>query len=296
MGDPRIGITLFAPIKNLSFGAKPKPIIRSKLPGVVTTDKALPVCKARGKGQKCSMKPFEAFLLKANKNIETLQDMVEKTSNDFISCWENAKELISQYERTNKDLEKQFQATKKQLVVLEDKASTKTRQLEYTARDLKREKQLTKALERNSKGVELEADRKMKKVEGERDRKIKQLESDRDKWKERADKLSSDLQDLKTSVLNKKPSAVDLLILKQEEMNIKHNMKIKNDLHTLELKRMEEERKSKVKDQRLHSFYRNTGGKWSLSIMERMVWKMCHCVFENLNSPAMSHYYYCIAL
>ena len=62
---------------------------------------------------------------------------------DLISCWENAKELISQYDRTNKDLDKQLQATKKQLVIFEDKASKKTRQLEDTSRDLKREKELT---------------------------------------------------------------------------------------------------------------------------------------------------------
>ena len=131
------------------------------------------------------MKPFEAILLKANKNIETLQDITEKMSNDLKSCWENAKELISQYD-WNKDLDKQPQATKKQLVVFENKTSKKTRQLEDTSRDLKREKELTETLERNSKGLEVETDCKLKKVEGERDRMIKQLESDWDKWKEKA--------------------------------------------------------------------------------------------------------------
>ena len=99
--------------------------------------------------------------------------------------------------------------------------------MEDTSRDLKREKELTKTLECNSKGLEVQTDHKMKKVKGKRDCRIKQLESDCDKWKERTDKLSSNLQVLKSSVLNKKPSAVDQLILKQEEMNIKHNMKIK---------------------------------------------------------------------
>ena len=59
-------------------------------------------------------------------------------SNDLKSFWENAKELISQYDCMNKDLDKQLQATKKQLVVFEDKASKKTRPLEDTSRDLKR--------------------------------------------------------------------------------------------------------------------------------------------------------------
>jgi hypothetical protein len=84
--------------------------------------------------------------------------------------------------------------------------------------------------------LEVETDCKLKKVKGERDRRIKQLESDRDKWKEKTEKLTSDLQVLKLSVLDKKPSAIDQLILNQEEMNMKHNMKIKSDLHTIELK------------------------------------------------------------
>ena len=143
-------------------------------------------------------------------------------SDDLILCWENVKKLISQYDPTNKDLDKQLQATKKQLVVLDDKASKKTRQLEDTSRDLKREKELAKTLEHNSKGLEVETDRKMKKVEGERDHRIKQLESDWDKWKEKTDKLTSDLQVLKSSVLDKKHSANDHFILNQEEMNMKH--------------------------------------------------------------------------
>jgi chromosome segregation ATPase len=130
--------------------------------------------------------------------------MVEKMSDDLISCWENAKELISQYDRTNKDLDKQLQATKKQLVVLEDKASKKTRQLEDTSRYLKWKKERTKTPGHNSKGLEVETDRKMKKVEGERDLRIKQLETDWDKWKEKANKLTSNLQVLKSSVLEKK--------------------------------------------------------------------------------------------
>ena len=151
--------------------------------------------------------------------------MMEKTLNDLISCWENPQELISQHDHTNKLLDKQLQATKKQLVVLEDKVSKKTRQLKDTSRDLKREKELTKILECNSKGLEVETDCKMKKVKGERDRRIKQLESDQDKWKKKADTLTTNLHVLKLSVLDKKPSAIDYLILKQEEMNRKHNMK-----------------------------------------------------------------------
>ena len=108
--NTRIGITLMGPIRHLSFGAKPKPVLRSKLPGVVIFQKVLPACKAKGKGQKCSNKPYEAILLQANKNIETLQDILEKTNTDLISCWENAKDIISQYDRTNKDLDKQLQS------------------------------------------------------------------------------------------------------------------------------------------------------------------------------------------
>ncbi len=197
---PRIGITLMGPIRHLSFGAKPKPVLRSKLPGVVIFQKVLQACKVKGKGQKCSNKPYEAILLQANKNIETLQDILEKTNTDLISCWENAKDIISQYDRTNKDLDKQLQSTKKQLVVLEEKTSKKTKQLEDTSRDLKREKELTKILEHNSKGLEVEIDCKMKKVEEERDCRIKQLELDHDKWKEKTDKLTSKLQVLKSSL------------------------------------------------------------------------------------------------
>ena len=225
------------PIIHLSLGAKPKPVLRSKLPGVVIFQKVLPACKAKGKGQKCSNKPFEAILLQANKNIKTLQDIVEKTNTDLISCWENLKDIISQYDRMNKDLDKQLQSTKKQLVVLEENALKKTKQLEDTSRGLKREKELTKTPERSSKGLEVETDRKMKKVEGERDHRIKQLESDRDKWKEKADKLTSELQVLKSSLLDKKPSDINQLILKQEEMSMKHNMKIKSDLHIMEIKK-----------------------------------------------------------
>ena len=259
------------PIKHLSVGAKPKPVVRNKLPGVVTTQKVIIACKAKGKSQKCSSEPFEAFLLQANTNIKTLQDIVEKNNTDLILCWENAKNIISQYDRMNKDLDKQLRSTKKQLVVLEDKASKKSKQLEDTSRDLKREKELTKTLERNSKGLETETDHKMKKVEGERDRKIKQLESDRDKWKEKAEKLTSELLVLKSSSLDKKPSAIDQLILKQEEMNMKHNMKIKSDLHIMEMKKIEDERKMSAKTQRMSYFTGGSGAKWSPSILEGRV-------------------------
>ena len=255
----------------------------SKLPGVVIFQKVLPACKAKGKGQKCSNKPFEAILLQANNNIKTLQDIVEKMNTDLMSCWENATDIISQYHRTNKDLQKQLQYTKKQLVVLEEKTSKKTKQLEDTTRDLKREKELTKTLQRNSKGLEVETDRKMKKVEGDRDRRIKQLESDRDKWKGKADKLISELQVLKSSLLDKKPSAIDQLILKQEEMNMKHNMKIKNDLHMMEIKKMEEERKMKAKTQRMSMFTGGSGAKWSPSILEGRVCIILYHVSKSLN-------------
>ncbi len=198
--DPRIGITVMGPMKHLSFGAKPKPVLMSKLPGVVIFQKVLPACKAKGKVQKCSNKPFEAILLQANKNIKTLQEILEKTNTDLISCWINAKDIIFHYDHTNKDLDKQLQSTKKQLVVLEEKTSKKTKQLEDTSRDLKREKELTKILEHNSKGLEVEIDCKMKKVEEERDCRIKQLELDHDKWKEKTDKLTSKLQVLKSSL------------------------------------------------------------------------------------------------
>jgi hypothetical protein len=58
---------------------------------------------------------------------------------------------------------------------------------------------------------------------------VKQEESDRDKWKQRAEKLDSDVHHLKTSVLDSKLSAIDQLYLKQEELNMKHTMKIRND-------------------------------------------------------------------
>ena len=53
----------------------------------------------------------------------------------------------------------------------------------------------------------------MKKVKGEKDRRIIRIESDQDKWKEKADKLSSDSQTLKSSMLEKKASAIDQLFL-----------------------------------------------------------------------------------
>jgi hypothetical protein len=111
--DSRNGIAVMGPIKHLSVGAKPKPVVRNKLPGVVTTQKVIIACKAKGKSQKCSSEPFEAFLLQANTNIKTLQDIVEKNNTNLILCWENAKNIISQYDRMNKDLDKQLRSIKK---------------------------------------------------------------------------------------------------------------------------------------------------------------------------------------
>jgi len=73
---------------------------------------------------------------------------------------------------------------------------------------------------------------KIKKVESEKDRRIKQLESDQDKWQKKAD-----MHILKSSVSQSKPSAIDQLYLKQEELNMKYQMKVKNDLHVMELKK-----------------------------------------------------------
>ena len=49
--------------------------------------------------------------------------------------------------------------------------------------------------------------------------------------------------------------------------------------------------KTKAKNQRLNMFYSGSGGKWSPSVLERMVWIMCHCIFETVNSRAILHYY-----
>ena len=100
--------------------------------------------------------------------------------------------------------------------------------------------------------------------------------------------MSSNLQVLKLSVLNKKPSAVDQLILKQEEMNMKHTMKIKNDLHMMEIKKMEDERKMNAKTQRMSMFTGGSGAKWSPSILEGRVCIMLYCVSETVNSLAIS--------
>ena len=54
---------------------------------------------------------------------------------------------------------------------------------------------------------------------------------------------------------------------------------------------MEDERKTKAKNQRLHMFYGGGGGKWSPSVLEGMVWIMWHCIFETVNSLVFSHYY-----
>ena len=119
--ETRTGISVMAPIRHLLLGVKPKPLVKNKLPGVVTTQTVIPACKAKGKGQKCCNKPFEETLLKANKNIDALRDILETTNTDFISCWENSKDMLSQHERMNKDLEKHLLSIKKQLVVMEER-------------------------------------------------------------------------------------------------------------------------------------------------------------------------------
>ena len=142
-------------------------------------------------------------------------------------------------------------------------------------------------MERTSKGLEADTGRKMKKVEGDRDRKIKQLESDRDRWKEKADKLNSELQMMKSSSINNKTSVLDQLMLKQEEMNMKHTMKIKNDLHMMEIKKMEDERKLNAKTQRMSMFTGGSGAKWSPSILEGRVCIILYCVTETVHSLAL---------
>jgi hypothetical protein len=92
---------------------------------------------------------------------------------------------------------------------------------------------------------------------------------------------------LKSSAVDSKPSAIDLLFLKQEELNMKHQMKVKNDLHVMEIKKLEEEKKINAKSQRLSMFaggsrtYGSGGmfsgesyeseGKWSPRMIYRMV-------------------------
>ena len=56
---------------------------------------------------------------------------------------------------------------------------------------------------------------------------------------------------------------------------------------------MENERKMKAKTQRMSMFTGGSGGKWSPSILDGMVWIMCYCIFETANSLAIS-YSYCI--
>ncbi len=54
-------------------------------------------------------------------------------------------------------------------------------------------------------------------------------------------------------------------------MNMKHTMKIRSNLYTMELKRLEDERKMKAKTQRMSMFTVGSGGKWLPSILEGMV-------------------------
>ena len=118
--DTMMGLNFMAPSTLLKLDAKPKHVPKSKLPGTVSIPKSK-ACNAKGKGQKCSMKPFQDIILQANKNIESLQDIVEKKTDDHIKCWDTSRDIISQYENINKGMAKQLSSTSKQLAVLQGK-------------------------------------------------------------------------------------------------------------------------------------------------------------------------------
>jgi len=115
-----------APSSHLTLDAKPRHVEKSKLPGTTVSLPKSKAYNAKGMKQKCSMRPFQETILQANKNIESLQDIVEKNTIDHIKCWDDLKEIISQYEHMNKSL------TKKSILVpsgwLSCKESYQTRQ------------------------------------------------------------------------------------------------------------------------------------------------------------------------
>ncbi len=64
---------------------------------------------------------------------------------------------------------------------------------------------------------------------------------------------------------------------------MKHNMKIKSDLHIMEIKNMEDERKMKAKTQRMSMFTGGSGAKWLPSILEGRVHIMLYHISKNVN-------------
>lgn len=64
---------------------------------------------------------------------------------------------------------------------------------------------------------------------------------------------------------------------------MKHTMKIRSNLYTMELKRLEDERKMKAKTQRMSMFTVGSGTKWSPGILEGKVSIMLYHISQTLN-------------
>ena len=252
------------------LGIKPKLFYRRNHPGIVGYIKPKS-CVAAGKGQRCNHGVFKDAISKANENINSLLVVAETSNHDIRTHYDLTKEKVAQYEKHSKTQVKYIAKIEKQNKDLEDKLSKRERILKDQEDELKRVKgsvlgygrelkQAQSDLEKSEKKSEKElkqAQSDLEKSEKKSEQKLKQAKSDLvksekklelvtkkgksdlEKSENKCHKAMKDNESLKLNLATAKPkylSVEEQLYMKQKELDMRFQSKIKSDLHTQDMK------------------------------------------------------------
>ena len=230
----------------LNIPNKPKKINKLTMADTVDHPKTK-ACAAKGKGQKCSNKKWEAALDKANVTINNLKEEVVYMNNVSRDNYQTMNQYIGELESHGGRQLKQGQIIVRENHTLVDKLSKKERALSDTKDALKKEKERTKDLER-----------KLKKSENDKKKAEQKLEKSVDEVRRLKNDLKSATVTAKSTMSNE-----EKLHLERERLRMKHEMKMQSDLHAQDMKEREEERKNKLKYQKWGKMTGGGTGSWN---------------------------------